>query len=292
MRDSNWRECCEHNLPFETFLRWLVVDAVHRQLTRRAGDAPNMPDSFSEDDIIQRCNEATPDLILYNPEEGNKVLKLSNKLVVKFGFMLSEDEARNQAKAHEILDPKIVRVPRVHRYFMDSNKRGYIVMDLMEGEHKDSITESSQIHEMSRILKHFASIKSQKPGPLAGGPSNCFLFGLSESPTFQSIEDMESWFNIRLHDPTAKISFAGMDLVFCHLDLFPRNVLWLENQPPCILDWTSAGFYPRIFERCSQLITQQPEENKVILDECIPESQLAQVDLVIKAWWNSIRSSL
>jgi thiamine kinase-like enzyme len=99
---------------------------------------------------------------------------------------------------------------------------------------------------------------------------------------------MEAWFNVRLLDIKTKISFAGLDLVFCHLDLFPRNILWLDNQPPCVLDWASAGFYPRIFERCSQLITQQPVVNQVILDQNISQFEVDQVDQILKAWWNNI----
>lgn len=251
-----------------------------------------MADYISDTEIIRLCKQATPDLLLGHPLSDTKVLKLNEKLAVKFGFLLDEDEARNQAKAYEILDPGIVRVPRVYRYFKGLDKYGYIVMDYMEGETKASITESDQICAMSQILEHFNSIKSPKPGPLIGGPSYCFLFGDSDPPTFSSLEDMENWFNVRLLDPGAKISFAGLDLVFCHLDLFPRNILWLDCHPPCVVDWSSAGFYPRIFERCSQLITQQPEQNRVILDQTLSQFESVQVDLVLKAWWNNVRYCL
>ncbi|EXJ82362.1 hypothetical protein A1O3_06175 [Capronia epimyces CBS 606.96] len=252
-----------------------------------------MMKSFSDDEIIQRCKEATPDLLLSSVPYGGKVVKLTDQLAVKCGWLLGKDEAGNQAKAYEMLDPSIVRVPRVHRYFMDSKEHGYIVMDLMEGVIKDSIAEGPDQAAMSRILEHFASFKSQKPGPLTGGgPSRGFLFGDADHPTFESVQDMEAWFNVRLLDPKTEISFKGLELVFCHLDLFPRNIFWLDNHPPCVLDWTSAGFYPRIFERCSQLITQQPETNPVILDQSISQFEAVQVDLVHKAWWNNIKFSL
>lgn len=251
-----------------------------------------MADYISDAAIIQLCEQATPDLLLGDPLSDNKILKLNEQLVVKFGLLLSEDEARNQAKAYEILDPSIVRVPRVYRHFTDSERRGYIVMDYMKGEIKEAITETSQIRDMSRILQHFASIKSQKPGSLTGGPSCCLLFGESDHPTFESVEDMEAWFNVRLLDPTANISLAGLDLVLCHLDLFPRNILWLDPEPPCVLDWASAGFYPRIFEKCSQLISQQPEENKVVVHQTFPQLESTQVDLVLRAWWNNVQYCL
>lgn len=96
----------------------------------------------------------------------------------------------------------------------------------------------------------------------------------------------------RLLDPEAKISFKGLNLVFCHLDLFPRNILWVDNYPPCVLDWASAGLYPQVFELCSQLISKQPEENKVIPDQCPSQVGAIQINLVLKAWWNNLRCCL
>ncbi|KIW77477.1 hypothetical protein Z517_09923 [Fonsecaea pedrosoi CBS 271.37] len=52
--------------------------------------------------IIQRCRQATPDDLLSHPASDNKVLRLNEFLVVKSGFLPSEDEARNQMKAFEI----------------------------------------------------------------------------------------------------------------------------------------------------------------------------------------------
>lgn len=257
------------------------------------GCSVHQMDNFTSNiEIIECCKQATPDVLLGDPSSDNKVLRLNDDLVVKFGFLLSEDEARNQTKAYEILDPSIVRVPRVYQYFMDSERCGYIVMDYMKGEKKEAITDSTQIRDMSRVLQHFASKKSYRPGSLTGGPSCCILFGESDFPTFASVEDLENWFNIRLLEPTARISFEGLDIVLCHLDLFPRNILWLDGQPPCVLDWASAGFYPRLFERCSQLISQQPEENEVILKQGLSQFESLQVSLVLRAWWNNVKYCL
>lgn len=68
---------------------------------------------------------------------------------MKFGFLLSEDEARNQMKAYEILDPGIIRIPRVYRYFTDSQGYGYLVMDYMEGEKKNAKAAGAQLWETS-----------------------------------------------------------------------------------------------------------------------------------------------
>ncbi|KAJ9622148.1 hypothetical protein H2204_011655 [Knufia peltigerae] len=250
-------------------------------------------DALSPDaEIIEWCKRARPDHLLSNPISGNKVLRLNESLVVKFGVLLSEDETRSQMKAYEILDPAIVRVPRVHRYFQDSESLGYIIMDYMEGEQKDAVNTTDQVRDMSRILQHLASHKSQKPGPLGGGPSSCLLFRASDDATFASVEDLEAWFNMRLFDRAGQVSFQQMELVLCHLDLFPRNILWLDGQPPCVLDWATAGFYPRLFERCSQLCTQRPELNEVVLDQPVSKSEALQVELVLQASWHEVKYCL
>lgn len=36
----------------------------------------------------------------------------------------------------------------------------------------------------------------------------------------------------------------------------PRNFILLQDGSLCLLDWTSAGFYPRFFESCVLWITR------------------------------------
>jgi len=62
-------------------------------------------------------------------------------------------------------------------------------------------------------------------------------------------------FHRRLKHDGLSLSFQECDLklVLCHLDIAPRNILWLDEDDGalCIVDWASAGYYPRIFEWCS-----------------------------------------
>ena len=46
----------------------------------------------------------------------------------------------------------------------------------------------------------------------------------------------------------------NFDLVLCHLNVAPRNILWLEDGSICFVDWEAAGFFPRLFEVCRQRI--------------------------------------
>ena len=39
-----------------------------------------------------------------------------------------------------------------------------------------------------------------------------------------------------------------LHLTLCHLDIAPRDIIWLDDDSMCLLDWECAGFYPRLFE--------------------------------------------
>lgn len=82
-------------------------------------------------------------------------------------------------------------------------------MDYTDGEIKESICGSSQERDMLRILEHFASFTSQKPGSLTGGQLCGPLFGESDSPAFDSVGDLEVCFNERLLESTTRISLPG-----------------------------------------------------------------------------------
>lgn len=59
-------------------------------------------------------------------------------------------------------------------------------MDFVEGEMKYSISDPFEVHQLSLILEHLASIKSPRPGTLGGGPARALMFGESDHPTFKS----------------------------------------------------------------------------------------------------------
>lgn len=247
--------------------------------------------TLSEAEIINRCKKTEPQNFIFHMPYGNNVLRLSENLAVKFGYGVTEYEARSQEIAYNILDPKIIRVPKVHKFFEDRQGRGYLVMDFMEGQIQESITDFRQLGALSHVLDHFATQTSSKPGPLGGGPSRALLFGESDPPTFETIEQIERWYNTRHLVPGRSISFRNANLILCHLDLFPRNILWFTGQPPCVLDWASAGYYPRIFEACSQRI-RTGLENGCVLNIPIPEDEQEQASLILKAWGNAQRYHL
>lgn len=79
-------------------------------------------------------------------------------------------------------------------------------------------------------------------------------------------------------------------LVLCHLDVAPRNILWLEDDSTCFLDWASARFYPRLFEVSAQriLLGKEGTFNKIALDSlgALSYEEEAEVKLVLKPFHN------
>ncbi|KAL9124097.1 MAG: hypothetical protein Q9217_006538 [Psora testacea] len=243
--------------------------------------------TYSHGDIIRYCANAPEDEILGGSDHGNRVVRFNNDYAIKWGVGVYELEYYNQIEAFRLLDPDIVRVPKPHDFFTDDSGRGYLVMDAMPGVNKKIIEGEADVEALTRVLDHFAIFKSSNPGPLAlRGPSYALLFGESDHPTLNTTSELQEWFNHRLLHSDRQLDFSRFDMVLCHMDFFPRNILWEANQPPCLLDWLTAGYWPRIFERCSHLIVEGYESNCVIINTSVTGPELAQIDLILKAWRN------
>jgi len=260
-------------------------------------------EDLSNSKIIERCFESNRKIVggvFY----GNLVIQLSDEIVVKFGWGLTVEEADNQRKAYELLDPNIIRVPRVYRYFTQPveetqptegfSPRGFIVMEYVHGDMIES-PNSSQINQIAQILAYFARIHRQHPGPLHKGASHGLLWQENGTPAFQSVQQMERWLNYRLPDIGAKLSLQKYPLVMCHLDLAPRNILWLKDGSICLLDWESAGFYPRFFEvsllKMMEYSHGTYETTLMERMERLTEKEEAQMLLLMRSFYSGIKYS-
>ncbi|CAG7952470.1 unnamed protein product [Penicillium salamii] len=101
---------------------------------------------------------------------------------------------------------------------------------------------------------------------------------------------MEEWFNSRLFAHNPNLDLQSCDLVLCHLDIAPRNIIWQEDGSLCLIDWASAGFYPRLFEFCMQWILDGKDGtfNSLVLESVDPLSdhEMAQKEAMLCAWGN------
>ncbi|KAK0099278.1 hypothetical protein ONS95_006353 [Cadophora gregata] len=155
--------------------------------------------------------------------------------------------------------------------------------------------DSDQIDKIAQILSCFSSIRSQDPGPLQGGVSRGLLWQDNGEPVFKTVQKMESWLNFRLPDVETKLTLQKYPLVFCHLDLAPRNIIWLADGSVCLIDWASAGFYPRFFEVALLKIMEYSHGNYE-LDliermEKLTEDEEIQKTLLQRSFYNGIKYS-
>lgn len=242
-------------------------------------------------ELIKFCVSPPQECILGGAPYGNKVVQISGQAVIKFGVGVREAEAVNQSKAYELVDPQVVRIPKVHRYFSDNEDRGYIVMEFVEGDVIEPLEDPIRISTVAGILDHLASFRRIVPDPLNYGPPCGLLFFPDEEEVpFTDVKDLERWWNCRIFPGESAINLQGLDPVLCHLDVAPRNILWRDGEAPCLVDWASAGYYPRVFESCAQLIVERKDGrfNRLLLDampklECRESEQIAPV---LQAWSN------
>ena len=70
---------------------------------------------------------------------------------------MTREEFENQRIAHELVDSRIVSIPRVYDFFLDEQGWGYIVMELMKGKVIDPLNDVSAIQRVASVLGHFAT---------------------------------------------------------------------------------------------------------------------------------------
>lgn len=101
--------------------------------------------------------------------------------------------------------------------------------------------------------------------------------------------------NRRLRKQDPKLRFSESVLVLCHLDIAPRNFLLLEDSSVCLLDWASAGVYPRVFEefvlRITRGLRDSFDEDAIKLRD-LTDKEEVQINSMMQAYYNSVRFHL
>ncbi|TID16837.1 hypothetical protein E2P81_ATG09396 [Venturia nashicola] len=246
----------------------------------------------SDDELIAFCK--TPGHALSH--ELPYIVQLSDTAIVKFGVGVYEEEANNQRRAFDLLNPHTVRVPRVYRFFQLEIEygmtEGYLVMEYIDGDIPSPERYPTLAARLLPILEQFETIQHSIPGPLGGGISYG-MFWEDDYPCFTSTKTLEDWINQRIFGKVQKLSFENTTLVLCHMDLAPRNIMELSDGSICILDWASAGFYPHVFEVAMLQIKPFGEnEDKFIeplLQHVMSKQEPTQLAQVTEAWGNSQR---
>ena len=252
-------------------------------------------ETATNDELMAACsNKAYESLVAV----GRSVVKISEQAVIKNSIGVTEAEANNLRMAYKLLDPYIVRVPRVYRFFTDGNpgylgEKGYLVMEYIKGRVIDPLDDPELIRRVAQAVAHCAETPGRVPGPLGGGTSQGLLWPQGDRILINSTQELERFYNSRLRGDGPRLALGGYKLVLCHLDIAPRNILWLEDNSLCLLDWESAGFYPRFFETSQQryIYGKDGDFNRLLLEsmEALTEKEEADSILVLNATFNMIR---
>lgn len=249
-------------------------------------------ETATNDELMAACSDEDYEALGTVETIGRRIVKISEQAVIKNSIAVTAAEANNLKMAYELLDPNIVRVPRVYRFFTDGKRkwygeRGYLVMEYIKGRALDPLEDPELIRRIAHAVAHFAQIPGFVPGPLCGGGSRGLLWPLGDTVLINSTRELERFYNSRLGRESARLALGHYKLVLCHLDIAPRNILWLEDDSFCLLDWESAGFYPRFFETCVQRVNYMKDGdfNRLLLEsmEGLNEKEETDTTLILQA---------
>ncbi|KAJ5562658.1 hypothetical protein N7461_001419 [Penicillium sp. DV-2018c] len=101
--------------------------------------------------------------------------QISDHQVVKWGPDVMKEEAENQRIAYELVDNRIVHIPRVYAFFSDEQGWGYIVMEYIEGKVIDPLEDINAIKRLRVCLIISQHCDMTSPGlSLAGSVAGFF----------------------------------------------------------------------------------------------------------------------
>src|SRR5687768_5162700 len=111
-------------------------------------------ETATDDEIAQHCRLSNPNRdILSELQGGISVIRISHDAVVKCGFSVTQLEAQNQQRAYEIIDPAVIRIPRVYRFFTYGGE-GYLVMEYIKGQPLSSVEDPNiYLGAVVKVLK-------------------------------------------------------------------------------------------------------------------------------------------
>lgn len=210
-----------------------------------------------DEGIIQQCQQrsADPSCIVGDATLGRNVILLTENVVVKFGLGVTLQEASAQRLAFQRVRTDILRDPRVHWFFTRPDWRhqstGYLVMERIIGCDLAHIghDKAGLLPRIVAGLDAIHSLPGKAPGPVSGGEAHGSVWSESGAGMpFSGITGLRTYLNERLAMFGTSIRLHEEELCLCHMDVAPRNVMIDLKGRLCLLDWATAGFYPRYFE--------------------------------------------
>ncbi|KAF2804487.1 uncharacterized protein BDZ99DRAFT_525693 [Mytilinidion resinicola] len=155
-------------------------------------------DVATEDEIIQHCSRSNPDRnVISELEGGLSVIRISEDAVVKCGIGVTKFEATNQQRAYETINPAIIRIGQVYRFFT-SGLNGYLTMEYINCQPVSSVTDPDiYLEPMAKVLKHFEQVQQDKPGLFHEGLAFGQLWLDYDLIAPATVSDIEEYYNKR-----------------------------------------------------------------------------------------------
>ncbi|TKA33995.1 hypothetical protein B0A54_14872 [Friedmanniomyces endolithicus] len=208
--------------------------------------------------------------------------RVASTVVIKRVTVGIKEEYANLFFAWSLLDGTRMRVPKPLRLVQSPVESGpplgYLVMGYLDGRSLDSCHGGACVRATADAVRflhtHYLMLPETHvaPGPLGGGCAEDFPWGQDgAAKTFVDTDDLEQYANVRLSRYASDRSRRGFPssadashrqrdwniklqrqtLTLCHMDLSPRNILYMSDGTVGILDWSSLALYPVIFELAS-----------------------------------------
>ncbi|KAF3920971.1 hypothetical protein ABW20_dc0101438 [Dactylellina cionopaga] len=180
--------------------------------------------------------------------QQTRLVTLSDDALIKSGPHIY-DEAENLKAASNILNPTVVKVPKVYRAFEYEGTQ-YMVMERIHARIVPDEETELLVEKVFSIVKYLWTLEHSVPGPLVGGMCKGSWWA-GESPKFETLEELENWANGRLPDDGGVFKVGKREMVFCHLNLVAGNILVKAGNGPMevyLVDWENAGWFPKGFE--------------------------------------------
>ncbi|PBP15676.1 hypothetical protein BUE80_DR013571 [Diplocarpon rosae] len=257
------------------------------------------PSHIKRADIIEAIKIA-PSIRSF--EAGPSLARITRSTIVKYGRHVHLHEARNMQYISQNTN---ILLPAVLDFWEEDDKSPYdesntcyIIMQYIGGRLVSDIWENLETEARSGILRQLSehidelhTLKMDCPGPIGGGISEGSFFTEYGAGPFNSTQDMEGWFNDRLlvchnfrrtrHVPPGWFTGRFGELVMCHLDIHPRNLILDDQGNLWLLDWACSGAYPPYFETANIIWRGTKELKSELLVLMGTSTRLEKIDKLL-----------
>ena len=229
---------------------------------------------YSREELVHALSVA-PTL---SSQGGAVVARVHNAALLKYGPEVYLSEAQNMQQVQKSIKQ---RVPAVINAWEEVNQEdgevvrtGYLLMEYIEGRTVSEIWPCLGIQarrdiygQIEEFLHQLHEIQMVSPGPIGGGLSRGPLFTDYGAGPFRTKEEITAWFNERLRicqffhrAPLTQPLFSNQfdELVMCHMDIAPRNLILDDYGRVWVIDWAHAGGYPVYFDQAVLICTGDP----------------------------------